>query len=77
MYPAPASNPADIWLSKPYSTPAQAQEFNVDERPVGPPVTLPLGAIVLGEVGQELVLQSAQPSALLELWDPSSHAVVE
>ena len=41
MYPAPASNPADIWLSQPYNTPAQAQEFNVDEKPVGPAVPLP------------------------------------
>jgi hypothetical protein len=77
MYPAPASNPADIWLSQPYETPAQAQEFNFEQKPVGAPVPLPSGAIVLGELGQDLILQSAQPSALLELWDPSTQTVVE
>lgn len=68
QYPAPASNPADIWLSSPYASRSWAQEYTEYGRSVGSPVALPDGSIVLGQVGQTLVLQSAPPSQSLELW---------
>jgi hypothetical protein len=76
QYPAPASNPADVWLSEPYSTPARAQEFDMVETAVGPAVPIPAGSVVRGQIGQVLVLQSAQPAALLELWNPSTQTIV-
>ena len=39
-------------------------------------VAIPSGSIVLGQFGPVLVLQSAQPSSLLELWNPSTQTIV-
>ena len=76
QYPAPASDPADVWLSQPYGTPSVAQEFDKYETAIAPAVPIPPGSIVLGQFGPVLVLQSAQPAALLELWNPSTHTIV-
>ena len=75
-YPAPASDPADVWLSQPYGKPSVAQEFDESETAIAPAVPIPPGSIVLGQFGPVLVLQSAQPAALLELWNPSTRMIV-
>jgi hypothetical protein len=76
QYPAQAANPEDVWLSEPYGTSSHAQEFNMVEKAVAPAVAIPSGSIVLGQFGPVLVLQSAQPSSLLELWNPSTQTIV-
>ena len=76
MYPAAASNPSDVWLSSPYATPSHAQEFNMVEEAVAPAVPIPSGSIVLGQLGPVLIIQSAQPSAMLELWNSSARTIV-
>jgi hypothetical protein len=77
LYPAPASNPSDVWLSREFDSPPQAQEFNKDERAVGPAVPIPFGSVVLGQLGADLVVMTeADPTQLLELWDPSSQQVL-
>jgi hypothetical protein len=76
QYAAPASDPADVWLSQPYADPSRAQEFNKNERAVGVPAAIPQGSIVDGQVGQNLVLQTAPPAQSLELWNPSDRTLV-
>ena len=76
QYPVPASNPSDVWLSSPYATPSHTQEFTMVEKAVAPAVPIPSGSIVLGQFGSVLVLQSAQPSPQLELWNPSTQTIV-
>jgi hypothetical protein len=76
QYPAPASNPADIWLSNPYAPRSWAQEYNEYGRSVGSPVALPEGSIVLGQIGQTLVLQSAPPAQSLELWSMTDQQLI-
>jgi hypothetical protein len=76
-YPAPAANPADVWLSREFANPPQAQEFNEYESPVGPAVPIPRGSLVFGQLGSDLVVVTpADPLELLELWDPSRQEVL-
>lgn len=76
-YPAPASDPADVWLSNPFNSLGQAQEYNGRAVAIGSPVTIPQGSGVLGQVGADLVLVTpADPIETLELWDPASQRVV-
>jgi hypothetical protein len=69
-YPAPAGNPADVWLTGPGGRADRAQEYDGRGRAVGPPVTIPAGMLVRGEVGTALVLQGPPPAQDLALWDP-------
>lgn len=75
QYVAPASNPADVWLSDPYGDPSRAREFDGSARPVGPAVTVPPGSIVDGQSGSFLVLQGPPPAQDLELWNPAAQRI--
>jgi hypothetical protein len=69
QYPAPAGNLNDVWLTSPSGDPSRAQEFDGRGDPAGPPVTIPAGMLVRGEVGATLVLQGPPPAQDLALWD--------
>jgi hypothetical protein len=69
QYPAPASNPADVWLTGPGGDPSRAEEFDGRGQPVASPVPIPPGMVVLGEVGDSLVLQGPAPAQDLGVWD--------
>jgi hypothetical protein len=78
MYPAPASNPLDVWLSRESDDSTQAQEVDQKERPVGPAVPIPHGSVVLGQVASGLVVMTgADPLETLEVWNPSNQQVVQ
>ena len=68
--PAPASDVADVWLTGPGGRPYQAQEYDGRGHVVGPPVTIPAGMLVLGQVGPTLALLGPSPDQDLVLWDP-------
>lgn len=78
QYPAPANNPADIWLSYPGGQLGRAQEYDGRGRPVSAPVQIPAGWgwIVVGQAGPNLLLQSPAPHQTLELWDSTKDRVV-
>jgi hypothetical protein len=76
QYPAPAGNPSDVWLTRLWGDPSQAQEFDSRGDPAGPPVTIPAGMLVRGEVGSALVLQGPPPSQDLALWDARDHRLL-
>jgi hypothetical protein len=77
LFPAPASNPSDVWISKEFDSPPQAQEVNKVGRAVGLPVPIPRGSVVMGQVGSDLVVMTeADPLEILELWDPSTQQVL-
>jgi hypothetical protein len=75
-YPAPASDSADVWLTGPDGRPYLAQEYDGRGHAVGPPVTIPAGMLVLGEVGTTIVLQGPPPDQNLALWDPREARLV-
>ena len=75
-YPAPATDRADVWLTGPGGRPDEAQEYDGHGRAVGPPVTIPSGLGVLGQVGTTLVLVGPSPDQDLVLWDPRAQRVL-
>ena len=74
--PAPASDVADVWLTGPGGRPYQAQEYDGRGHVVGPPVTIPAGMLVLGQVGPTLALLGPPPDQNLVLWDPRAQRLV-
>jgi hypothetical protein len=76
--PAPASNPADVWLSDPSNHVSQAQEFDEYGQKVGSPVAIPPGSVVLGQSGTSLVVVVQRPPAgqPLLLWNPVDQRVM-
>jgi hypothetical protein len=77
QYGAPASNPSNLWISDPYSTPSTATEVNGNEVPVGPTVPIPRGTIVAAQDGSDLILEdNGNGPETLEIWDPAARRVV-
>ena len=78
QYGAPAaSNPSDLWISHPYSTPSTATEVNGNEVAVGPTVPIPRGTIVAAQDGSDLILEDdGNGPETLEIWDPRLRRVV-
>jgi hypothetical protein len=76
QYPAPASDPSDVWLSEPYAEPSRAQEFDGYGHPIGAATTLPEGSLVLGQSGAFLLVQGPPPAQILELWNPANQQLV-
>jgi hypothetical protein len=80
QYGAPASNPADIWISDPYGTPSQATEVNGREVAVGPSVGIPRGDIVEAQLGSNLVIENNGSdnggNQFLALWNPTTQQTV-
>ena len=72
-YPVPANNPSDIWVSSGVGT---ATELNQYELPVAPTVAIPVGTVVEGQAGPNLVVIGSPPTQTLELWSPAQQRVL-
>jgi hypothetical protein len=71
-FPVPADNPLDVWVSSANG----ATEVNQYEHPVAPTVSIPVGTVVVGQAGFNLVLLGSPPAQMLELWSPAQQRVL-
>jgi hypothetical protein len=75
-YPAPANNPKDIWLTQFTGSASSAAEYDGVGTPVGAPLTIPTGSIVVGQSRSNLLIEQSPTNQVLELWNPTSRSVV-